>query len=168
MRLYIVAGNIPAEVVRVCRFLRTTHGLDINCISVATFQTEESDEAIVSMETIVGEEDVSMPRMQRRTSSHSSQLSRETERQIVWETVLEITGGNVDIEFDLQSVRDAVLKKHPNFKPNTVAGILVADTANNDPAFPSSGEDKYWRIARGVYRLNCEEKNSVADSVDSV
>ena len=166
LRLFIIAEEIPTRVARVCRFLRTSHRMDVSCITVSTFQTE-FDEVIVSMQTIVGDEDVSAPKIQRRATSHLSQWSKETERQIVWETVLELTKGHVDIEFDVKNVRDSVLRKHPNFNPNTVAGILVADTVNNDPAFPSSGENKYWRIRRGVYRLHGTEKDDVEGNAET-
>ena len=160
LRLFIVAEEIPTRIARVCRFLRTSHRMDVICITVSTFQTE-SDEVIVSMQTIVGDEDVSALKTQRRAASHFSQWSRETERQIVWETVLELTEGHVNVEFDLKNVRNSVLKKHPNFNPNTVGGILVSDTVNNDPAFPSSGENKYWRVKSGVYRLNDSDNDKM-------
>lgn len=153
LRLFIVAEEIPTQIARVCRFLRTSHRMDVSCITVSTFQTE-SDEVIVSMQTIVGDEDVSSLRTQRRAASHFSQWSREAERQIVSEAVEELTEGKTNIKFDLKDVKDFVLRKYPNFNPNTVMGILVSDTVNNDPAFPSSGENKYWRVKPGVYRLN--------------
>ncbi len=166
LRLFIVAEEIPTRIARVCRFLRTSHRMDVICITVSTFQTE-SDEVIVSMQTVVGDEDVSALKTQKRAASHFSQWSRETERQIVWETVLELTEGHVNVEFDLKDVRDSVLKKHPNFNPNTVGGILVSDTVNNDPAFPSSGENKYWRVKSGVYRLNDSENDKMESDTET-
>ncbi|MDE0681905.1 MAG: hypothetical protein OXI63_03215, partial [Candidatus Poribacteria bacterium] len=55
LRLFIVAEEIPSRVARVCRFLRTSHGMDISCIDVSTFETE-SGEVLVSTETVVGDE----------------------------------------------------------------------------------------------------------------
>ncbi len=160
LRLFIVAEEIPTQIARVCRFLRTSQGMDINCIDVSTFETE-SGEKLVSMEAKVGDEDISAPRVQRKTASRSSQWSRETERQIIWEAVTELTGGETNTEFNLKDVKDFVVRKYSDFNPNTVMGILVSDTVNNDPAFPSSGENKYWRVKPGIYRLHDSENNVV-------
>ena len=39
LRLFIVAEEIPPRVARVCRFLRTDHGIDISCVTFSIFQT---------------------------------------------------------------------------------------------------------------------------------
>lgn len=61
LRLFVLAEEIPAAVSRVCRFLRTSHGIDVNCIAISTFQTE-SGEVLVSTEAKVGEEDIVAPK----------------------------------------------------------------------------------------------------------
>ena len=53
LRLFVVAGEILGRVLQVCRFLRTSHGMDINCLTVSTFQTE-SGEVLVNTESKVG------------------------------------------------------------------------------------------------------------------
>ena len=40
LRLYIVAGEIPERITGVCKYLRNSQGVDINCIKVSTFETE--------------------------------------------------------------------------------------------------------------------------------
>ncbi len=167
LRLYIVAGNVPARVARVCRFLRTSQGMDINCIDVATFQTE-AGERLVSMDVKVGDEEISLSRNQRMTTSRLPRLSRQAERQIIWEAVKELTEAKTNIEFDLKDVKDSVFRKNSNINPNTVMGILVSDTVNNDQAFPSSGENKYWRVGKGKYRLYDPEKDKIENTIDSV
>lgn len=166
LRLYIIAANIPAGVSQVCRFLRTSHGVDINCIDVSTFETE-TGERLISMEMIVGDEDVSITKTQRKITSRFSQWSKETERQIIWEAVIELTDGNTDIEFNMKHVKDIVLRKYSKFNPNTVMGILVSDTVNNDPSFPSSGENKYWRVKPGIYRLYDSHNNNEEGGTDT-
>ena len=153
IRLFIVAEEIPIRIVRVCRFLRSSHGLDISNIKISIFQTE-TDDVIVNTQTLVGDEEILTPELQRNPSTRFSHFSKETERQIIWETVQELTDGNTDIEFATKSVIETVLRKYPKFNPNTVNGILVADTENNDPAYPSSGENKYTRVKKGIYRLS--------------
>ena len=166
LRLFIVAEEIPTRIARVCRFLRTSHRMDVSCITVSTFQTE-SDEVVVNMQIIVGDEDISAPRSQSKAASYPSQWSKEIQRQIIWETVQELTEGNVSVEFDWKVVRDSVLRKYPNFSPNTVNGILVSDTVNNDPAFSGSGENKYWRVKPGIYRLHDSENNVVEGDAET-
>ena len=39
LRLFIIEEEIPGAILRVCRFLRS-HSMDINCLTVSTFQTE--------------------------------------------------------------------------------------------------------------------------------
>lgn len=164
LRMFIVAKEIPSRIASVCRFLRTSHGLDISCIDVSAFETE-SGEKLVSFDTKVGDEDVSVHKILRKKLPQFSQWSKETERQIVWDTVLELTDGNVDVEFDSKDVRNSILSKHPNFNPNTVKGILVSDTVNN-PAYQGSGEDKYWRVKQGTYRINDPENDKIEDIVE--
>ena len=67
LRLFVVAEEIPRAVLRVCRFLRTSHGMDINCLAVSTFQTE-SGEWLVNTEAKVGDEDIIAPKSARQTA----------------------------------------------------------------------------------------------------
>ncbi len=40
--------------------------------------------------------------------------------QVVWEAVLDFTGGDVDIEFAIKDIKPVALKKYPNFKESNV------------------------------------------------
>ena len=44
LRLFIVAEEILGQIIRVCRFLRTSHKMDIGCIDVSKFQTKSGDD----------------------------------------------------------------------------------------------------------------------------
>lgn len=68
LRLFIIAQEIPTRVVRVCRFLRTSHGMNITCIAVSTFQTE-AGERLVSMEAKVGDEGVISSKTEQKNTS---------------------------------------------------------------------------------------------------
>ena len=93
LRLFIVAEEIPSRVARVCKFLRTSYGIDVNCIDVSTFETE-SGEVLVSTETKVGEEGFAVPSAQQQRTSLPPRWSGDTPvKEVVWNAVREITGG---------------------------------------------------------------------------
>ena len=123
LRLFVVAAEIPSAVLRVCRFLRTSHGMDINCLAVSTFQTE-SGEVLVNTETKVGDEDIVAPKAGRQPAS---QIPR---REAVLEAVQELTGGDINVEFTPKEISALVLKKYPNFK-RTARGQLIAGCPNH-------------------------------------
>ena len=169
LRLYIVAGDIPASVVRVCRFLRTSQGMDINCIDVSTFETE-AGERLVSMEAKIRDEDISASKIQRQRASQTSQWSGDkSAKQVVLEGVKELTGEDTDFEFAVKDVKKVVLEKYPNFKRSTVDGMMIADTVNHPSRHHfSSTEDYYWRVKKGKYRLYDPEKDKMENTVDSI
>ena len=165
LRLFIVAEEIPASVVRVCRFLRTSHGLDLSCISISTFQTESGEEKLVSMEIKVGAEGIITPKTKRQRHSHSTQWSEDKPvKEVLWEAVQELTGENINVEFTLEEVREIISKKYPNFKPATLRGVMNANRVN-DPApnnhFVVNPDGKYWWIKRGTYRLYNPESDGI-------
>lgn len=138
LRLYIVAGSIPAGVARVCRFLRTSQGMDINCINISIYQTEESDEVIVSMETKVGDENVVVTKAKRRSGEKLTD-------QMVWEAVQAFTNGDANVEFTLKDIERVVSEKHPDFNVERVrnwirGGCVNFRTRRNYPIC----EDRYW------------------------
>lgn len=53
LRLFIAAEEISPPVSRVCRYLRTSHGIDVNCVEFTVYQTE-SGEILFSSEVVVG------------------------------------------------------------------------------------------------------------------
>ena len=155
LRLYVVASDIPTRVARVCRFLRTTQGMDINCINVSTFQTEESDEIIVSMETKVGDEDIIVSKTKGRSGESLS-------HQMVFEAVQEFTNGDPNITFSLNNIEQVSKKKYPGYNINSVRQRIRGDcvnfrTRNNY----TIDKDRYWWEEKNKYRLYNREKDSI-------
>ena len=170
LRLYIVAGNIPARVARVCRFLRTTQGMDINCINISIYQTEESDEVIVSMEIKVGNENAIASKTQRQpTNSQTPQWTGDKPvKQVVWEAAQELTGRNTDIEFAIKDLKPIIEKKYPEFKMSNVSPEIRADCVNNPKRHEhySGNKNRYWQIPTGKYRLYDPEKDRIESNED--
>lgn len=164
LRLYIVAGSIPARIAHVCRFLRTSHGMDINCVDVSTFKTEDG-ERLVSLDKTVGDEDISNSKTNRRGISQTSRWSgNKPVKQVVWEAVQELMQGNKE-SFAPKEVKPLILKSYPNFNMNNLGAEICADTVNNPKRDQySANEDRYWRIKRGEYRLYDPEKDKIEDS----
>ena len=55
LRLFIVAEEISAKVLGICRLLRSSYRIDVNCLAVSMFQTE-TNEVIISVEDKLGDE----------------------------------------------------------------------------------------------------------------
>ncbi|MDD9973577.1 MAG: hypothetical protein OXU27_06195 [Candidatus Poribacteria bacterium] len=164
LRLFIVAEEVPTRVARVCRFLRTSHGMDITCIDVSTFQTE-AGEKLISMETKVGDEDVITSKAQKQSNSQTSRWSGDKPiKQVVWEGVEDFIDGDVGIEFTIAEVKKVILKKYPDFKPRNVGAEIAADCVNHSSRhhYPG-GIDRYWQIERGRYRLYDPEKDKIEE-----
>ena len=163
LRLFIVAEEIPSRVARVCRFLRTSHGIDISCIDVSILETE-SGKVLVSTEAKVGDEDFAAPKAQQQPASPPSRWSGDKSvQQVVWDAVQELTQGKTDIEFAIKEVTAIILKKDPNFKEGTVNGQITADCVNHPSRHhhPSAKDHHYWRVERGKYRLYDSTRDKV-------
>ena len=150
LRLFVVAEEISPRVSSICRFLRTAYGMDISCKAVSPFQTE-SGEMLVNIETKVGDENVVAPQAQRQSPSQWS--GDKGTREVVWEAVQEITGGDATKEFTRKEVFDCIVKKYPDFKfkRKTVGGQILAACPNHQAyrgKYPY-----YWRVGTGRYRL---------------
>ncbi len=168
LRLYIVAGNIPPRVARVCRFLRTSQGMDINCINVSTFETK-TGERLVSMEAKVGDEDVVAPKTRRHSTLSTSRWSGEKlVKDVVWEAVNELMQGGKEF-FAPKEVTALILEKYPNFNSSTVSCQIASDCVNHTSRhhYPG-GSDRYWWISKGKYRLYDPEKDKMEDGVNQV
>lgn len=153
LRLYIVAGDIPERVARVCRYLRTSHGMNISCIDVSTFQTE-AGERLVSMETVVGDEDLLASKTQRQHVSSTSRWSGDkTVKQVVWEAVQELMQGDKKF-FTPKEVTQLISETNPDFKLSNVGCEITSDCVNHTSRhhYPG-GIDRYWWVSRGKYRL---------------
>ena len=152
LRLFIVAEEISSRMARVCRFLRTSYGIDIGCIDVSTFETE-SGEVLVSMEITVGDEDFAVPKAQQHVSPPSRWSDDKPVKQVVWEAVQELTQGKTDIEFTVKEITAIILKKDSNFKEKTVNWRITEGCVNGPYHHSSTRDDRYWRVGRGKYRL---------------
>ena len=162
LRLFIVAEEIPSTVLRVCRFLRTSHDMDINCLAVSTFQTE-SGEWLVNTEAKVGEEDAVAPKSARQSVSQIPRWSGDKPaREAVLEAVQELTGKDTNVEFAPKEVSMLILKKYPDFKADTVRGQLIAGCPNHASYHHHPGNYKYyWLVRPGTYRLYNPERDKV-------
>ena len=162
LRLFVVAEEIPGSVLRVCRFLRTSHGMDINCLAVSTFQTE-SGEWLVNTEAKVGDEDIIAPKSVRQTASQIPRWSGDKPaRDVVLEAVQELTEKDTNVEFAPKQLVTHILKKYPDFKVDTVQGQLIAGCPNHSSYHHHSGEHKhYWRVRPGIYRLYNPESDKI-------
>lgn len=159
LRLFVVAKEMPGMVSHVCRFLRTSHGMDINCIAVSTFQTE-SGEKLVNTESKVGQEDIITPKTARQNTSSIARWSGDKSvKQVVWEAVQELMQGNKE-DFTPKEVIARILEKEPNFNKSTARCQLIADCVNHTSRhhYPG-GDDKYWWISKGKYRLYNPERD---------
>lgn len=162
LRLFVVAKEIPSGVLRVCRFLRNSHSMDINCLTVSTFQTE-SGEVLVNTEAKVGDEDVITLKTVRQNASSITRWSGNA-RKTVLETVQELTRKDTKIEFAPKEISTLILKKYPDFKVNTVQGQLVAGCPNHASYRHHSGNYKYyWRVRSGRYRLFDPKRDKVEE-----
>lgn len=163
LRLFVVAEEIPDVVSRVCRWQRTSHGLDITCIEVSLFQTE-SNETYIDMEVKVGEEDIDAtpyPNSQRRTP-------KPTGRDIVYKIVKQLTGEDKSSTWTINEVFQKVLEKHQNWEKYSVTGPVLAGTVNSDArSFYPGAEDRYWRVKRGVYKLYDPQNDPQTDKEKS-
>ena len=164
LRLFVVAKEIPSSVLRVSRFLRTSHSVDINCLTVSTFQTE-SGEGLVNTESKVGQEDVAASKTTRQNASSIARWSGDKPaREAVLETVQELTKKDTNVEFAPKEVSTLILKKYPDFKADTVRGQLIAGCPNHASYRHHPGNYKYyWLVRSGIYRLYDPESDKVEE-----
>ena len=164
LRLFIVAEEIPARSAHVCRFLRTSHAMDINCVVVTIFQTE-LDKVVVSTETIVGDEEFAAPKTRRRghLSSPPRPESDYPVDQLTWEAVQKFTKGDPNVTFTLIDIEQVVSEKYPDLAESDRVRFRIRGSCVNfgkRHTYPM-GEDRYWLVKRGVYRLYDPEKDKV-------
>ena len=160
LRLFVIAEEIHPRVASVCRFLRTLYKMDVSCIAVSKFQTESGEE-IVSTETKVGDEEIVTPKTRQQQTSQTPRWSgNKGVRDVVRETVLEFTSGDVNVEFTIKEITALILKKYPDFKRNTASAQIASACPNHGKFRYHSGKyEYYWRIGTGRYRLYDPEKD---------
>ena len=168
LRLFIVAEEIPSRVARVCRFLRTSHDINVSCVDISIFQTE-SDEVVVSTETVVGDEDFAVRKTQQRghPSSPPRPPSDHPVDQVTWEAVQEFTAGNPNVTFTLKDIEQILSEKYPDLAEsssprNRIRGSCVNFQSRH--TYPI-GEDRYWLVKKGIYRLY-DPKNDKVEKAD--
>ena len=78
----------------------------------------------------------------------------------------ELTQGKTDFEFAPKDVFALILEKYPDFNRNTVGGQITADCVNHKSRrHHSSGDDKYWWIEKGKYRLYDPKEDKVPEEI---
>ena len=166
LRLFIAAEEIPSRIARVCRFLRTSHGIDISCIAFSTFQTE-AGERLVSTEVKVGDEDIATPKTQRqRTSGNSRLLGDKPLSLVIWETAQELMRGNKEY-FTLKEIRGLISEEYSALYgeiPSRVDFQVYSDCVNFSKRsdYPG-GSDRYWKVGYGQYRLYDPAKDKMEE-----
>jgi hypothetical protein len=161
LRLFVIAEEIPSAVLRVSKFLRTSHSMDINCLTVSTFQTE-SGEVLVNTEAKIGDEGIIAPKAARQNVSSTSRWSGDKPvREVVLEAVQELTKKDTKVEFVHKEVYSLILKKYPDFNMGTARLQLIAGCPNQPSYRNFSGNYKYyWRVRPGIYRLYDPKRDS--------
>ena len=82
--------------------------------------------------------------------------------QVVWEAVLDFTGGDADVEFAIKDIESIALKKYPDFKESNVGPEINAYCVNSPSRHHYSGnEDRYWKVGYGRYRLYDPERDKL-------
>ncbi len=154
LRMFVVAEEIAPRIASVCRFLRTSYGMDISCIDVSAFQTK-TGEVLVSTETKVGDEDSTSPKaQQQRRSSPPRPPSDKPLEQIVWEAVQEFTDRDPNAIFAPIDILRVILEKRPDLKNERMRDWIRAGCVNYpERHIYSKAEDRYWQVGRGKYRL---------------
>ena len=165
LRLFIVAEEIPSRVARVCRFLRSSHGINVSCVDISIFQTE-SHEIVVSTETVVGDEDFVVPKTQQqeRPSSPPRPPSDRPIEDIILEAVQEFTKGDLNAIFTLKEIEQIISEKHPDLAKsdkvrNRIRGSCVDFEKRH--TYSPIGPDTYQWVSRGKYRLYDPERDKV-------
>jgi hypothetical protein len=158
-RLFVVAEEIPPPISRVCRFLRMSHGVDVNCVKFSIYKTE-SNEILVSSEIIVGQEEVVAP----KKSLSDRWTGEKPVKQVVWEAVQKVTKNDKNHIFSPKDISEVILKKHPSFKKNTVGCQIISDCVGHTSRhhYPG-GEDRYWWVEKGKYRLFDPERDRIEE-----
>lgn len=165
LRLFIVAEEIPSRVARVCRFLRTSHGINVSCIDVSILETK-SGEVVVSTEATVGDEDFAAPKTQQqeRPSSPPRPPSDRPIEDIILEAVQQFTKGDLNAIFTLKEIEQILLEKHPDLaKSDKVRNRIRGSSVDFEKRHTYSpiGPDTYQWVSRGKYRLYDSERDKV-------
>lgn len=157
LRLVIAAEEIPPSVARVCRFLRSRHGIELTCLSFSVFRTE-AGEILVQSKEVVGSESDGPGSSVERTSRW---LGDTPVKEVVWTAVKKLTRDDPGRVFSPKEVITVILEQHPSFNATTARCQLIADCVNHTSRhhYPG-GQDRYWTVGKGQYRLCRTEDRS--------
>lgn len=148
LRLFVAAEVIPPSVEKVSRFLRFQHSIDISCVAFSVFETG-SNEVLVTTEMLVGREETHSLKI-----SSSKWTRDKPARQVVWEAVQQFVASDPKRTFTPKDIAEVILKQYPDFNRSTINCQITSDCVNHPSRvhYPG-GEDRYWRIAKGEFRL---------------
>ena len=83
-------------------------------------------------------------------------------KQVVWEAVLDFTGGDASIEFAIKDIKSVILNKYPNFKLSNIGPEINAACVNSPSRHHySNNENRYWKVEYGKYRLYSSVRDKV-------
>ena len=113
---------------------------------------------IINTGTKVREKDIAAPKY----TENVRWSGEKPVKQVVWDAVEELTQGKTDSEFAPKDIFALILEKYPNFNRGTMETQIAADCVNHPSRqhYPS-GDDKYWWIEKGSYRLYDPERDRV-------
>ena len=160
LRLFIAAGEIPPPITSVCRFLRTSHGMDIICIEVSVFQIESNEERLVSMEVKVGHEDIGYSKTREQNSQADN--NNKSPKEILWKIVKELTTDDPNTVF----TQKCILNKSQEMNKNTLRRVIIEDCVNGPPLNDNTiinPAGRYWWVSRGKYRLYDPERDNIEE-----
>ena len=82
--------------------------------------------------------------------------------QVVWEAVLDFTGGDTSIEFAIKDIKSVILNKYPDFKESNVGSEINAACVNSPSRHHYSNDaNRYWKVEYGKYRLYDPENDKM-------
>ena len=85
-----------------------------------------------------------------------------TVKQVVWEAVLELTDGDVTVEFAIKDVKPIITEKYPDYKLSNVGAEISADCVNSPSRrHYTVNKDRYWKVRYGIYRLYDPKRDKV-------
>lgn len=148
-RMFIIAEEIPTVIVQVAQYLRE-YKFDIFCIKYTVHKTEQN-EIIVSIERIVGNEEI----LTRITGNDNRWNEDIKIKDVVYKTVQSITNNDYSKIFSPVDVINESKEKYPNIKKNTIRCQLIQDCVNHNSRkhYPSGQRDYYYTEEKGKYRL---------------
>lgn len=115
-------------------------------------------EVLVNSEAIVGLEDIVTP----KKAVIPRWGGEKSAKQIIRENVEEFLAGDKNKIFSPKDICRLILQKYPSFNKNTVGCQIISDSVNHTSRhhYPG-GEDLYWWLEKGKYRLYDPKKDKI-------